>query len=211
VNIFDTFPRRNLPAEAEPWGRFAEEKVYALENAITTNGQSADGLNRNTASTLQDLGKQLEKLDAQVQRLNDLYGQLPKAFQATQNRTNFAVGASGWQNIASVSFTAPDTGKFTIGADAVGRLQTASTTTNVEVTYRLIAKTTASPTIAGIFWSPEGEFQNTFSLSWGWEIPVIQGESVAVAIQANPTNPATWPAHPATYATIQSNATFVVN
>ncbi len=210
MNTFDTFPRRNLPPESEPWGRAVEDEIYRLENGNVETDQSVNGLNRNTAATLQDLAKQVSRLDEQVVRLNNLYNQLPKGSQATSNQSNFAVLGSGWRNIASVRFTASATGRFSISANAVGRLQTTSTTGNFEVSYRLVSKSSVSPSTPGIPWNFAGAWQNTFSLSWGWEFTVTETESVEVAIQANPVDPANWPASSQTYATLQADASFTV-
>lgn len=211
MNLFDTFPRRNLPREAEEWGRSVEGKIYELENEAVSGKQSVDGLNRNTAATLQDLAKQLSLLDEQVQRIDSLFNQLPKGSQANVNPTAFAVLGTNWRNIAAVTFPAPASGNFSISANAVGRLQTSSTSTNTEVTYRLMARGSAGPVIQGVAWSPEGEWQNSFSLSWGWNLTVGEGEDVVVSLQARPEGGTTWAAHPATYATLQADADFRVS
>lgn len=211
MSPFDTFPRRNLPPEADPWGRNVEGKIYELENQAVSGKQSVDGLNRNTASTLHDLAKQLGLLDEQVQRIDALFNQLPKGSQANVNPTGFAVTGAGWRNIATVTFSAPASGNFSISANAVGRLVSAVTTGNFEVSYRLMAKTLAGPTVAGAAWNPTGEVQNSFSLSWGWNLTVGEGEGVVVSLQANPEGTTTWATHPATYATLQADADFRVS
>lgn len=211
MNIFDTFPRRDLNPEADQWGRTVEEKIYALESGVTAGQQSVDGLNRNTAATLQDLAKQLGLLDEQVQRIDNLFSKLPQGSQANISPTGFAVTGAGWRNIASVTFTAPSAGSFSIAANAVGRLRTTLTSGNFEVAYRLVARGTTGPTVEGAAWNPSGIVQNSFSLSWGWNFSVGDGEQVVVAIQANPQGTAIWNANAGTYVTLQADADFRVS
>lgn len=62
----DVFPRRNLPIEAEPWGRAHDERVIALEDGVTRLGQSLSGQNRNSASSIQTLADQVKDLVGRV-------------------------------------------------------------------------------------------------------------------------------------------------
>lgn len=65
----DVFPRRNLNPEAEPWGRAHDDRVLALEAAIGIVGQSVQGQNRNTASSLSVIAQQLQAIAEQQQTL----------------------------------------------------------------------------------------------------------------------------------------------
>lgn len=62
----DVFPRRNLPEEAEPWGRAHDQRVLALEDGFTRLGQSLSGQNRNSASSIQTLADQVKDLVGRV-------------------------------------------------------------------------------------------------------------------------------------------------
>lgn len=62
----DVFPRRNLPEDAEPWGRAHDDRVIALEDGITRLGQSLQGQNRNSASSIQTLAEQVKDLVGRV-------------------------------------------------------------------------------------------------------------------------------------------------
>lgn len=53
--VNDVFPRRNLPGEAEEWGRTVESRIVGVESLSERTQQSLLGLNRSTASSLQDL------------------------------------------------------------------------------------------------------------------------------------------------------------
>lgn len=61
----DIFPRRNLPNDAEQWGRAHDERVLSVEGQIETIRQSLSGQNRNTASSLESLANQLRSIEAQ--------------------------------------------------------------------------------------------------------------------------------------------------
>lgn len=58
----DVFPRRNLPDDAEPWGREHDNRVLSLENTVDTIKNSLLGQNRNNASSVQVLADQVRDL-----------------------------------------------------------------------------------------------------------------------------------------------------
>lgn len=58
----DVFPRRNLPDDAEPWGREHDNRVLSLENTVGTIKTSLLGQNRNNASSIQVLADQVRDL-----------------------------------------------------------------------------------------------------------------------------------------------------
>lgn len=58
----DVFPPRDLPGRAEDWGRKVEKRIEDGETATNVLRGSLDGLNRNTASSLQVLGGQVRDL-----------------------------------------------------------------------------------------------------------------------------------------------------
>lgn len=57
--MVDVFPRRNLPNEAEQWGRTLETAVTGLDTSVEIVGQQVQSLNRNTASSLSVLANQV--------------------------------------------------------------------------------------------------------------------------------------------------------
>lgn len=67
----DVFPRRNLPPDAEQWGRTLETKAVSNEQGIEIVGQQVQSLNRNMASSLEVLAGQITDLAAQQQLLKD--------------------------------------------------------------------------------------------------------------------------------------------
>lgn len=46
INPDDVFPRRNLPADAEQWGRNVEDRIRDLEGAVVQLSQMVSGLSR---------------------------------------------------------------------------------------------------------------------------------------------------------------------
>lgn len=76
----DVFPRRNLPAPAEPWGREHDNRVLNLERGVEALNQGLSGQNRSTASSLAVLAEQLRDIkvnqDEILARVT-LYGEEP--------------------------------------------------------------------------------------------------------------------------------------
>lgn len=72
----DVFPRRNLSPGAEPWGRAHDDRVLALESAMEIVSQSVQGQNRNSASSLAVIAKQIQKIAEQQQTLIDQQAEL---------------------------------------------------------------------------------------------------------------------------------------
>lgn len=58
----DVFPRRNLPEEAEQWGRAHDDRVISLEQQVGILSQSLSGQNRNSSSSIQTLADQVKDL-----------------------------------------------------------------------------------------------------------------------------------------------------
>src|SRR5690554_6093585 len=84
------FPRRNLPPEAEPWGREHDNRVGSLETQATIlTGQSAS-------------------LRAQVQGLTRIQTEIPRFRFANANANgNFTIPSSTYSTVVSGSLTAP--------------------------------------------------------------------------------------------------------
>lgn len=58
----DVFPRRNLPGEAEQWGRDVEGRIQSADAALESIQQSLQGQNRNIASSLSVIAEQLRSI-----------------------------------------------------------------------------------------------------------------------------------------------------
>lgn len=59
----EVLPRRNLPDDAEQWGRSLETMTVNLRSDLTSVQQSLQGQNRNTASSLAVIGAQVEAIE----------------------------------------------------------------------------------------------------------------------------------------------------
>lgn len=61
----DVFPRRNLPADAEPWGRKQDDVTRSQGRRITALELASQSNNRSNAGQLGVIGRQLETLEGQ--------------------------------------------------------------------------------------------------------------------------------------------------
>lgn len=113
----DVFPRRNLPNEAEPWGRAHDDRVMSLETQMEGLTQSLQGQNRNSASSLAVIAAQVQKIADQQQILIDQQATLAaQQAQLTSQQTSLT---------NTVNFLASQT-----VADSKGTLSQFSGTTN---------------------------------------------------------------------------------
>lgn len=87
----DVFPRRNLPDEAEPWGREHDKRVLSLESNVESIQRGLQGQNRNTASSLSNLGDQIRDLAGRVAYTTEGYDF--QSWTSTQ-ADNYAFGDS---------------------------------------------------------------------------------------------------------------------
>ena len=73
INPDDVFPARNLPGEAEKWGRSIEDEVKKLREQQEITNQLLSGQNRNSAAALSLLSDQLSKVVSFDSRLGKNY------------------------------------------------------------------------------------------------------------------------------------------
>ena len=59
----DVFPRRNLPGDAENWGRAVEARILDLENMLDNLEQNTLATNRALAGALGTMGRQVTELE----------------------------------------------------------------------------------------------------------------------------------------------------
>lgn len=206
MNPYDVFPRRDLPFEAEPWGREVEERVIGLENAVLSSDQSITGENRTSAASLGVLARQLSTLSVVVEDVQELFNALPKAFQRTNRSDGFSL-SSGWNSVVSVSFTAPRSGTATVSANATGMQVRAIGAEAYRVTARLSLNGTLSPVIPGAPSVVDDTLRSNYMLSHGWTVPVSEGQTLTVTLQLTPDS-GTWSANSDNYAVISAFATF---
>lgn len=197
-NPGDIFPRRNLPGTAEEWGRTVESRIQQAEReALSVMGQTS-GLNRNTASNLQELARQVLELEA-------IYKAIPKPAQVTAQATGFGLGA-GWNTIVTATIPVP-AGVSKVDLLAVGSGQLVSgTTTGSQYRLEFVGVGT-SPATPGI-WQAEGEFRTIMAPSYSWQANVTPGANLSVRFQAQPNETAPYSPNAGSYAVLSLLATF---
>jgi uncharacterized coiled-coil protein SlyX len=201
MNPTDVFPRRNLPGEAEEWGREVEDRVRRVEYALAGQQQGLSSANRTSASSLQELSRQL-------QQLQTLFDSIPKVVQSSQTATGFGLG-SGWNTIVSTSITVPSgvtTG--TISANGSALLVSPSTSTVVTSRSRLVVAGTAQGEIPNAWYPGSGDFRSIAVPSAARSFSVTPGSTITVSFQANPDDPASYPSNPSSYAVLSLIGTF---
>lgn len=67
----DQLPKRNLPLEAEPWGRAIADRLLALERESELSSQNSGLANRGQNSTMNQLAEQIADIQASVDAAND--------------------------------------------------------------------------------------------------------------------------------------------
>lgn len=84
--MVDVFPRRDLPGKADVWGREVETRTTSNEESIASLRQGLAGQNRNTASSLSVIARQIEDLLA-------TQATIPITSSRSDFSTDFAVSA----------------------------------------------------------------------------------------------------------------------
>lgn len=178
----DVFPRRNLPDEAEEWGRKVEERIVALEGVGQILGGKAQGVNRTQASSLQDLAQQLARLDA-------LRKSIPRSAAITTSNFNFGLPTTGWNTIAETTLTGSGTGG-SVTAVSSGTLISGAAETLIGTRFRLVLNdVAASPEFPGMY-TPQGAFYVPVIPSYSWN---FTGTSANVKLQCSPEATQPWP------------------
>lgn len=129
-------PARNLPPDAERWGRWVEDGLGSLGQSVT---ESAQG----TINTLNGLNATLGQLSGQITTLNNVVSALPLTVTGTGYSADVTGGAS-WTNVATATVAVPSgktQGSFFVSA------QTFNTPTAVSASaFRLVSGAWISPT-----------------------------------------------------------------
>lgn len=200
MNPYDTFPPRNLPPEAEPWGRATEDRVRNIEYALTGLGQSVDSQGRSNASSLSDLARQVVILGDTVNRVDRLFRSVPKAAQASDTVRSFGVVGGIENNVLEVSLVSPYTGTAVITASASG--QQVGSMLNQSVVVRVSCNGDNSPGIGAAM----AESRVSYSAGYSWTKSVSEGQLINVRLLINPA--VTWPSNALSYAALTMLATF---
>lgn len=178
----DVFPRRNLPDEAEEWGRKVEERIVALEGVGQVLGGKAQGVNRTQASSLQDLAQQLARLDA-------LRKSIPRSAAITTSNYNFGLPSADWHTIAETTLTGTGTGG-SVTAVSSGTLISGPADSLIGTRFRLVLNNVnPSPEFPGMY-TPQGAFYVPIIPSFSWN---FTGTSANVKLQCAPESAQPWP------------------
>jgi hypothetical protein len=124
MQVDDVFPRRNLPGEAEVWGRDIEVATKDNARGVAIVSQELAGLNRSTASSLESLARQLDLIAEQQAGIAAAQATAATALAAVPIASLNTASASGftpttsWQTIATTSVSFP-ADKSTASAQAV--------------------------------------------------------------------------------------------
>ena len=193
----DVFPRRNLPGEAEQWGRAHDERVIALERENVTLRQSLNALNRSTAATLSNLARQLNAM--------------PIVWVGASSQTWFGLNTVGWHTVAEVKVTVPP-GKETASVVAVAGGAAADLTSGGLTTAEariIIATGITSPRFSAAKDSGASVVNNVISASYGvGDLNLTLVPEFTVQFQMTGLNPAAFPPTAENYASLTVTATF---
>lgn len=197
----DVFPRRNLGA-GEEWGREMEKRVVGTENALGTLSQVLSGGNRTSASSLGDLGRQ-------IQELQELYESIPKVVQNTATSSGFGL-VGNWQTVCSGTVEVPE---------GVSRAEVAlfgvvwmkanlGAQTLIQAWSRVVIAGTAGPAFVTAADAFDPGLGATNGPQFSREFAVTPGGSFSIALQVSPANAAAFPAHGDNYAVITALSSF---
>lgn len=112
----DVFPRRNLPAASEPWGRKVDDVVRSHTRKLQNLELASQGNNRANAGQLGVIGRQLESLADQ----QDLLSATVEELDARRMIFTTAANLSVTGNATTAPFPSA-TRNFTLDAPLLGR------------------------------------------------------------------------------------------
>ena len=202
MNPTDVFPRRNLPGEAEEWGREVEDRIRGVEYGATSQKTGLSSQNRASASSSQELARQ-------IQSLQRAYDSIPKPRQNSGTATAFSLSA-GWNTVLSVSLVAPvGVNRLELLAMGSGQIVSTTTTTTVESSSRLnLVGTGESPYAPGAWYIGSGDYRTIMAPSYSWSITVLPGQVITVEFQVYPEDSAAYPGNANNYAVLSLLGTF---
>lgn len=186
----DIFPRRNLPPEAEEWGRTVEDVHLDHETRLAVIEARGKATNRSSAATSTDLARQLQSLSQAIDDIAAAQRSIPKPYSDSTAPSNFGL-SPGWVTVASLGM--PQMGTASLWAGANVDLRTPSQSV-VTARHRLIFKGVASPEIPGAFEFREsdGMWHNTAYLQFAWGAVTVT-PSDSVFLQTIADDAGSWP------------------
>lgn len=210
MNPKDVFPRRNLPGDAEVWGREVEERIQDLEYGVLGQGTNLKSDGRANAANFQELARQVFQLRDNQTRLDAAIRAVPKPAQSLDSAANFALGG-GWNTVVSTSITVPAGVNYVrLAAYGSGQVVSTTTTQNVETQYRVVVPGIGEqPPAPGPWAVGYGDFRTILLPSYAWNASVTPGQVLTAQFQVQPTDPGAYSTpNGNSYAIITLRATF---
>lgn len=197
----DVFPRRNL-GPGEEWGREMEERVIDTENILGSLSQVVQGGNRTSASSLGDIGRQIQELQA-------LYRSIPKVTQATVSSSGFGL-AGGWQTVCTGSIPVPaNMNRVEVALYGVVWMRaTLGAQTLVQAWSRVVIAGNQGPSFITSADAYDPGLGATNAPQHSLEFAVVPGSTFNIALQVLPADPAAFPYSGDNYAVITALSSF---
>lgn len=228
INPDDVPPRRNLPDEAEQWGRWMEDDQNLLKGAVISQGQSLQGLNRSTAASLANISDQLTAIaDAQAELqaqqvilseqqselsdaqsdITDLLGRVVTTRVATGQSSNYPVTTTSTTR-ASANIPVPsgyNRAAVTATASSVAEVNAPSGNDFLQLVVRIAGQDGTPISAEGTGLYLGSEFPNVTTT----HARVINNPSGTISVQGRIRSfGGTWPSSPANGTVITATATF---
>lgn len=208
VNPNDVFPRRNLPGDSEEWGRNVEDRIRSVEYATLGQKQGLSGVNRTSASTSQELSRQIVQLRGLYENLDALFRAIPKVRQASNSVSGFGM-SPGWVNLITSTITVPEgSAQAVLQVNASGLLVSTTTTSLITSYSRVVIDGSASAEGPNPWYPGNGDFRSIMVPSGARTFNVTPGQSITVQFQALADDSTSYGYNSSSYAVLSTIATF---
>ena len=177
-------PQRNLPPNAEIWGRSVDERIEALERATTQNAQNVGTSFSNINGNLGAMGRQMAL---------QVWGGY-----VTDQRTGFGVASSGWVNNGYGAILWPDraTSAYVLATGIGSPVQSTSGTGTDYLAYgRLNINGQVSPEVPGIPFAVGADNISLVQTSWSAFVKRETEfyEQINIGLELRAPNPSWYP------------------
>lgn len=179
-------PQRNLPGDAEMWGRSVDERIQALEVAAAQNNQ---GVSASLANINGNMGALSRQMDMQVWG-----GSL------TDERVGFGIATAGWVNNGYGAIMWPEraTSAYVLATGIGSPVQSSTGTGTDYLAYgRLNIGEQISPEVPGIPFAVGADTISLIQTSWAARIirpPGLYGQ-INIGMELRAGNPSWYPYH----------------
>lgn len=177
----DVFPRRNLPADAEPWGRKQDDVTRSQGRRITALELASQSNNRSNAGQLGVIGRQLETLEEQQATITATVEELDARRMIFTTAANLSVSG----NATTAPFPSA-TRDFILDAPLLGRrrgLFSASWTySNTGGSTNIVSAFSEILQDSTVIWSSKGGVSVPYVASSPGSWPVSETVSLPVSV-----------------------------